>query len=557
MIARIGLRCVRLLILTTLCLTGWQSDGTAAEEGPPQSASEMKLRTFLTAEPTASSYVFVEGSFPDIRLNLESATKEHLGDYSLRTIFYDRQAQRVTSPDKPGPFAALVEIVPASGRSTYRTLTLYRLEKPLPAEESVSFETLPRIAECAGLKSESVKSQGTLIVNLAKNHTFAGAVKNRTFARLLAGISLSGSIEPVRKNLDALTTERQWWTTIRRRAFHLEDKFPTQLDRPKTIPGLDAIVIREGSLAEAGMQPDAAAKIDAALKAWSADTDEAFAVCIVRHGVIVHHQAYGKRADQPMTLTTKSWMASVTKAMSATLMMMLVDQGILKLDNGIDQFIPALKGISVSQPLTIRHLYTHTNGLDKWPGWNDERADVEFLLADAYPSVSVGKYWGYNGLGYTLGGKVMENITGEAIPALYLKHLLEPLGCVNTDVVATHADAMSVPLDMAKFGQMLLNRGSYGDLQFMRPETFELMLPQRLTKTLGPSATKSFGIGLDGQPDTRKFGHGAASAATFSVDANDDLVVVMTRNKIGKNYDKYNGIFWQAIQDSIIRPTAK
>lgn len=557
MIARIGLRFVRLLILTTLCLAGWQSDCAAAEEAPPPSAAETRLRTFLTAEPTAPSYVFVDGTFPDIRLNLDSATKEHLGAYSLRTIFYDRQAQQVTSADKPGPYGALVEIVPASGRSTFRTLTLYRLENPLPADESISVETLPRIAECAGLKPESVKSQGTLIVTLGKNHTFAGAVKNRAFARLLAGISLSGSTDPVRKNLDALATERQWWTTIRRRAFHLEEKFPTQLDRPKTISGLNATVVREGSLAEAGMQAGAPARIDAVLKAWSADTDEAFAVCVVRHGVIVHHQAYGKRADQPMTLTTKSWMASVTKAMSATLMMLLVDQGIVTLDDGIDQFIPALKGIPVSQPLTIRHLYTHTNGLDKWPGWNDERADVEFLLADAYPSIQVGQYWGYNGLGYTLGGKVMENITGEAIPALFLKHLLEPLGCVNTDVVATHGDAMSVPLDMAKFGQMLLNKGSYGDLQFMRPETFELMLPQKLTKTLGPSATKSFGIGLDGQPDTRKFGHGAASAATFSVDAQDDLVVVMTRNKIGKNYDKYNGMFWQAIQDSIIRTNAK
>jgi CubicO group peptidase (beta-lactamase class C family) len=104
---------------------------------------------------------------------------------------------------------------------------------------------------------------------------------------------------------------------------------------------------------------------------------------------------------------------------------------------------------------------------------------------------------------------------------------------------------------MAKFGQMLLNRGKYGDLQFMNESTFAKMLPQKLTMLLGPDATKTFGIGLDGQPESGKFGHGAASAATFSVDTNKDLVVIMTRNKIGTNYDKYNGKFWQAITEGI------
>jgi hypothetical protein len=44
-------------------------------------------------------------------------------------------------------------------------------------------------------------------------------------------------------------------------------------------------------------------------------------------------------------------------------------------------------------------------------------------------------------------------------------------------------------------------------------------------------------------------GHGAASAATFSVDLKDDLVVVMTRNKQGK----YNGTFWDAVLQGIGR----
>ena len=107
-----------------------------------------------------------------------------------------------------------------------------------------------------------------------------------------------------------------------------------------------------------------------------------------------------------------------------------------------------------------------------------------------------------------------------------------------------------MPLDMAKFGQMLLNKGSYGNMRFFKPETFEKeMLPQKLTRLLGPDATKVFGFGLDGTPE--KFGHGAASAATFKVDVNEKLVVVMTRNKQGKVYDKYMGKFLDAIAAGI------
>ena len=60
------------------------------------------------------------------------------------------------------------------------------------------------------------------------------------------------------------------------------------------------------------MKPDAAGKIDAVCREWAADDDRAFAVCIVRHGVIVLHRAYGTRDGRPITVHTKSWMASIT-----------------------------------------------------------------------------------------------------------------------------------------------------------------------------------------------------------------------------------------------------
>jgi CubicO group peptidase (beta-lactamase class C family) len=256
------------------------------------------------------------------------------------------------------------------------------------------------------------------------------------------------------------------------------------------------------------MKPDAAKKIDAGCKEWAADDDQAFAVCIARKGIIVLHAAYGTRDGKPITVTTKSWMASITKPMSATLMMMLADQGLVSLDDPVEKYLPALRELRKDNPLTIRHLYTHTSGLDKWPAqwYQDELPDIEERVALAYPVLTVGKAWSSNGQGYTLGGKVIEAVTGEAIPQCLHRHLLAPLSCEHTDVIGTHADAQSVPLDMARFGQMLLNGGAYGKQRYFRQETFEKMLPEKLTRALGPQAEKTFGIGLDGTRE--KFGHG-------------------------------------------------
>src|SRR5262249_44989856 len=159
-----------------------------------------------------------------------------------------------------------------------------------------------------------------------------------------------------------------------------------------------------------GILPGTAENIDAALRAFEKDTDEAFAVCIVRDGVIVLHRAYGTRDGKAMTLDTPSWMASVTKTMAAVLMLMLLDRGLVKLDDPVEKYLPPLRGLRKANPLTIHHLYTHTNGLtlDGYPGWNDEMPDVAERVAAYYDLLRVGQTWSYTGTGNILGGKIIE-----------------------------------------------------------------------------------------------------------------------------------------------------
>jgi CubicO group peptidase (beta-lactamase class C family) len=183
--------------------------------------------------------------------------------------------------------------------------------------------------------------------------------------------------------------------------------------------------------------------------------------------------------------------------------------------------------------------------------WGDDLNDFDDVIAGYYPYMSIGKHHEYNGAGPALGSKIVEYISGEALPQFYRHHLLDPLGCAHTDVTNSSWDARSTPLDIAKFGQMLLNRGSYGDKRFMSPQTFEQMLPQRLTKLLGPETNIEWGIGLiwctNEGLGKGTFGHGASSSATLRVDPEHDLVIVMCRNAPGGKFTAYHAKFLATI----------
>jgi CubicO group peptidase (beta-lactamase class C family) len=527
---------------------------SALAQKPPPDPASARARALAEATPTFPAYVFSGSEFPACSVSLSADLKAHFGPFTIQTMFYDAAFRRVKTAERPGAYGAVVDVQPKSGPLQRRFVTLYRLEDKVAGERRFGPEQLADLAAVAGIEAAVVKRQGDLVQARLGKRTFAEWSREAQSARFLAGLSLSqAGPGPVRKYDDAYAHERQWWVSLKRRLYGWDRQFARPFVGPRPKEGKPAPVVRVGTLAEAGMKPGSADKIDAALQAFARDTDQAFAVCIVRHGVIVLHKAYGERDGQPMTVKTRSWMASVTKTMAATCMLMLIDQELVAFDDPIDKFLPPLQGIKVKKPLTIHHLYTHTNGLtlDKWPGWNDDLPDVVERLAAYYDRVRVGQEWAYTGTGNIVGGKILEAVTGEAVPQFYHKHLLAPLGCIGTDVTDTHAGAFSVPLDMAKFGQLLLNRGSYGKMQFFRPETFEKMLPGKLDKLLGPGAKRTFGFGLDG--NAKKFGHGAASAATFHVDGERDLVVIMTRNRQGKNQDKYNGKFWQAINDGIVK----
>ncbi len=354
-----------------------------------------------------------------------------------------------------------------------------------------------------------------------------GALADPNAAALFSTLyDIERGVAPSDGGMDARVADRQWWVELKRKLYGSDKRFPQPFICPRPIEGQPAPMLREGTGEEAGIKPGTVEKIDAICKAGVEESGEPVSVCLARHGVIFFHRAYGQVGAQPMALDTLCSMQSISKPLSGALMMMLVDQKLADIDDPVAKYLPPFKEFQAKTPLTIHHLYTHTNGLTGI--WGDEIHDAEEIVGAFYPVMDVGNY-SYNSVGYALGSKIVEQISGEALPLFAKRHLLAPLGMDHTDCICSGHGARSTALDFARFGQMLLNRGAYGDKRFFSSETFAKMLPMG-----GAWAGRGIGtMGMGGSGlGEGTYGHTSGNSAVFRVDPVNDLVIVV--NSAGK-----------------------
>ncbi|SVE52964.1 uncharacterized protein METZ01_LOCUS505818, partial [marine metagenome] len=231
-----------------------------------------------------------------------------------------------------------------------------------------------------------------------------------------------------------------------------------------------------------------------------------------------------------------------------TLMAMLVEHRRVDLDAPVARYLPAFRGTPVEGTLTVRHLMNHTSGMQGH--WGDEDNDFEELAAGYSPEMLIGETYQYNGTAFALAGKVIEAVSGETVPAFIKRHLLDPLDCCDTDVVGTSWDGLSTPLDLARIGQLLLNKGAYGDFRFFEYEAYQAILPRPLDQVI-PGTWRKYGLGTvffteEGLGEGT-FGQGAASSTIFRVDPENDLVIVVTRWQEGDGYREHKEKLFQTI----------
>lgn len=290
------------------------------------------------------------------------------------------------------------------------------------------------------------------------------------------------------------------------------------------------------------MKPGAAGAIDAAAQAWVRENGIGFGLCVVRSGVVVVNKGYGEFQEKPVAADTPASLASATKFLNAVLLMGMLERGLIRLDDPVDKYVPAMRGISVPRPMTIRDLYLHTCGLAPGQG-GDARADLEEWIADQYPALEVGVRHQYQGTGLALASKIMEMICGKALPYLYRDHLFAPLGCTHARAEFAAYGSSSTALELVKVGQMVLNGGSYGDKQFFGPGTLAQILPEPGKDRIGDDKSIRWGVGIkqmdnDGLSD-RAFGHSGASGSFLVIDPARELVIGHARMSEGGNYQAF------------------
>ncbi len=517
----------------------------------PEACAEQVVHLDIRGWPPA----FAESRLPRVGFDRPLKARRLLGEYTLNTTYYDRDYTPVRRADRPGRYGAVVEVRSKHFPPFKRFATLFRAEGE-PSywhiqELKGHYDLPPEL----GIPPEAADIHSQAISRYFVDKAVWSMFDSSQTAVLLAGLYETQPGDEGGFYSNPFLTDRQWWVGLKRRLYGWDQQFRADVPAPRPLPpGREpAPVLREGTMSEAGMTPDAADRIHQVLSTWSADTDEAFAVCVARNGVIVLHRAYGTRAGEPMTVNTPSKIASVTKLLSSTLLMMFVDRDLLDLDEPLSTYLPPLASAPTDPPVTIRHCYTHTAGT-KWH-WGDSANDMSERMALVFPHYKVATRYSYNGTAMALACKAAEAVTGQSQPNLFRRCLWEPLGCETTWTADASGGGMTVPLELATLAQMLLNEGAYGDLEFFRPETFRQMLPRNLGYILGEDTKVVYGLGTswyegDGLGEGT-FGHGSATSTTIRIDPQHRLVIVMNRNGGGKNFGTYHPKFIQAVTGCI------
>lgn len=167
------------------------------------------------------------------------------------------------------------------------------------------------------------------------------------------------------------------------------------------------------------------------------------AIAVVTGGEIVYAEGFGFRdleAKKPMTADTLFAIGSTTKAMTATLLGMLEDEGKLDWDEPLRNYLPTfrLSDRMISERITPRDLVTHRSGLPRhdlvWYNNNEgTRAEIVERLVHLELSADLRERFQYNNLMFMTAGYLAGQLTGKTWEEAMRERLFEPLGMMRTN----------------------------------------------------------------------------------------------------------------------------
>jgi CubicO group peptidase (beta-lactamase class C family) len=176
----------------------------------------------------------------------------------------------------------------------------------------------------------------------------------------------------------------------------------------------------------------------------------ALAYGVVADGRLVHARGLGERwtggpAPDEQTVFR---IASMTKSFTAAAVLLLRDEGALRLDDLAEAYVPELAG---SAPITIRQLLTMTAGFPTDDPWGDRLQGqplaefAEFLAGGVSLAWVPGTRFEYSNLGYAILGRVIAAVSGEDYVQFVQTRLVQPLGMTATgfDAEAFQSDQLA------------------------------------------------------------------------------------------------------------------
>lgn len=246
------------------------------------------------------------------------------------------------------------------------------------------------------------------------------------------------------------------------------------------------------------------------------------AIAVVSGDSLVFARGYGvveQGKPAPATEHTRFAIGSTTKAMTSAALAMLVDEGKLRWDDKVIDYLPDLRlhDAYATRELTVRDLLTHRTGLPStdlfWAVEENQYSMPEMIRRLRYvkPTTSFRSTWSYQNVVYGISGLLVEKISGMPWDAFIRTRIFAPLdmreseplvsmirGKPNvsvphaeirdtvrvvpmrsTDAVASAGSVWSSVSDMSKWMRFILDSGRVGDRRLIAPATFrELIAPQ-------------------------------------------------------------------------------
>lgn len=166
----------------------------------------------------------------------------------------------------------------------------------------------------------------------------------------------------------------------------------------------------------------------------------AAAISVVHHGRVVKAAGYGVanlELGVPATAHSVFEIGSITKQFTAEAVMMLVEEGKLRLDDSLSRYVSGLP--DAWSGIRLRHLLTHTSGLHDWEGdtafsLRREYTPAEFIAFVARHPLDFppGSRFAYTNSAYPLLGMVIEKVSGFPYERFVRERILAPAGMVET-----------------------------------------------------------------------------------------------------------------------------